>query len=71
MSTEDKNNDKNTLRDYFQLGEVTTYFSRLFYKKDPNAPSNTNLKLMHGINKISIVIFFLALIVMVTRAILR
>lgn len=56
---------------YFQLGDVVSYFGRLFGKKDPNAPSSFNLKMMHGINKISIVIFLIAVIVMVTRAIMR
>jgi hypothetical protein len=63
--------DSSDWKQYFQLGEVTTYFKRLFGKKDPNAPSNFNLKMMHGINKISIVLFILAVIVMVTRAIMR
>jgi hypothetical protein len=58
-------------KSYFQLGDVVSYFARLFGKKDPNAPSNFNLKMMHGINKISIVIFLIAVIVMVTRAIMR
>ncbi|WKV12011.1 DUF6728 family protein [Marivirga harenae] len=56
---------------YFQLGDVVSYFGRLFGKKDPNAPSNFNLKMMHGINKISILLFLIAVIVMVTRAIMR
>ena len=56
---------------YFQLGEVATYFKRLFGKKDPNAPKNINLKMMHGINKITIVIFIIGLIVMISRAIMR
>ena len=58
-------------KSYFQLGDVVSYFGRLFGKKDPNAPNNFNLKMMHGINKISIIIFLLAVIVMVTRAIMR
>jgi hypothetical protein len=42
---------------------------RYFYlaKKDPNAPNNTNVKLMHGMNRISIFMFVFALIVMVIR----
>lgn len=56
---------------YFQLGEVFTYMGRLFGKKDPNAPSNINLKMMHGINRITIVIFLIAIIVMTVRAIMR
>jgi len=56
--------EKNTLRDYFQLGEVWGYF---FRKKDPNRPSNVNIKMMHGINKISILIFLAGVIYMVVK----
>jgi hypothetical protein len=66
-----ENKTSNHWSSYFQLGEVATYFKRLFGKKDPNAPSNFNLKMMHGINKISILIFLIGVIVMVTRAIMR
>ncbi|MFQ3215353.1 MAG: hypothetical protein ACI9XJ_002557 [Marivirga sp.] len=69
MSKENEN--QNSWKSYFQLGEVAQYFSRLFYKKDPNAPTNTNLKLMHGINKISILLFLIALVIMISRAIMR
>lgn len=69
---EDLNRDTNTgWKSYFQLGEVATYFKRLFGKKDPNAPSNVNLKMMHGINKISIIIFLIAIIVMTIRVFTR
>jgi len=69
---EDLNKDTSTdWKSYFQLGAVPGYFRRLFGKKDPNAPSNFNLKMMHGINKISIVMFLIAVIVMVTKAIMR
>jgi hypothetical protein len=34
-------------------------------------PASTNLKMMHGINKISIVLFLIAVIVMIFRAITR
>lgn len=56
--------DKNALKDYFKFGEVAGYF---FRKKDPDRPTNTSLKMMHGINKISIIIFLIALIVLITR----
>lgn len=69
---EDLNKETSTdWKSYFQLGDVLGYFKRLFGKKDPNAPTNFNLKMMHGINKISIVIFLIGIIVMVTRAIMR
>ncbi len=41
-------------KEYFQLGELFGYF---FRKKDPNRPQNINLKMMHGVNKISIIMF--------------
>jgi hypothetical protein len=37
-------------------------------KKDPNAPDNTNIRLMHGMNRISIIVFLFAVIVMIVRA---
>ena len=53
-----------SLREYFQLGEVWGYF---FRKKDPNRPSNFNIRMMHGINKISILIFLAGLIYMIAK----
>jgi hypothetical protein len=38
-------------------------------KPDPNAPRNTNMKLMHGMNRISIIVFLIAVIVMIVRLI--
>ena len=46
---------KLSFKDFFSLGEVGGYF---FRGKDPNRPSNINLKMMHGVNKISILIFW-------------
>ena len=31
-------------------------------KRDPNAPRDTNIKLMHGMNRISLLVFLAALI---------
>ena len=53
---------------YFDFSEVLTYF---FRKKDPNRPTSFNLKAMHTINKISILMFLFAVIVMIVRAISR
>ncbi|NQZ78275.1 MAG: hypothetical protein HRT61_19535 [Ekhidna sp.] len=53
---------------YFDFSEVLTYF---FRKKDPNRPKSFNLKAMHTINKISILMFLFAVIVMIVRAINR
>lgn len=40
----------------------------LFLKKrDPKAPRNANIFLMHGMNRISILIFLIAIIIMLLR----
>jgi len=51
--------EKKSSKNYFDMGEVLTYF---FRKKDPNNKPNLNLRMMHGINKISIIIFIMAFI---------
>ncbi len=50
------------------LNELLTYF---FRKKDPSKKVSINLKLMHGINKISIIIFIFAVIIIITKYISR
>ncbi len=55
---------KNGIKEFFSLGEVGGYF---FRKKDPNRPSDVNLKMMHGINKISIVVFLLGVIFIILK----
>lgn len=42
------------MKGMFDFREVATYF---FRKKDPNRKSNFNLRTMHTINKISILMF--------------
>jgi hypothetical protein len=56
--------EKNTVKDYFSFGEVLTYF---FRKKDPNRKVNFNLKMMHGINKLSILMFLLGVTVILLK----
>ncbi len=65
---ENQQEEKMKLKEYFGFGEVLGYF---FRKKDPNRPNSFNLKVMHGINKISIIMFLIALTVMIIRAITR
>jgi hypothetical protein len=55
---------KNGWRDFVTLGEVGGYF---FRKKDPSRPTNINIRMMHGINKISIVIFLLGVIFLIVK----
>jgi hypothetical protein len=57
--------------DYFKIGPVFSYFLRVFRKPDPNHPTNLNLRMMHGINRISIVMFLFCIIVMIVRACTR
>jgi hypothetical protein len=63
MNTENKR-EKNTLKDYFAFGEVLGYF---FRKKDPDSKPNFNLRMMHGINKISILMFLAAVIFIIIK----
>lgn len=57
-----------TWRDYFNFNEVLGYY---FRKKDPSRPSSFNLKMMHGINKISLLLFLICVIVIIARYISR
>ena len=50
--------EENSVKEYFSFGEVFGYF---FRKKDTNAKPNFNLRMMHGINKISIIVFLLGI----------
>jgi hypothetical protein len=58
---------KSSWRDFFRMGEVGGYF---FRKKDPARPTNINIKMMHGINKISIIIFLLGVIFIILKRLL-
>jgi hypothetical protein len=60
------------LQEMLKVGPVFSYFGRVFKKdKDGKYPASTNLKMMHGINKISIVLFLIAVVVMIIRAFTR
>ncbi|MCP9765276.1 DUF6728 family protein [Lacihabitans soyangensis] len=60
------------LQEMLKVGPVFNYFGRVFKKdKEGKYPVSTNLKMMHGINKISIVLFLIAVVVMVIRAFTR
>lgn len=50
--------------EYFQFGELLGYF---FRKKDPAKKPGFSLRMMHGINKISIIMFLVAVIVLIVR----
>jgi len=59
----DKKNKKK-ISYYFDFSEVLTYF---FRKKDPSRKVNFSLKMMHGVNKISILIFLLGVIFIIIK----
>ncbi|HSN60236.1 MAG TPA: DUF6728 family protein [Ferruginibacter sp.] len=40
-------------------------------KKDPNSPDTQWVKYMHGINRLSIILFLLAMIIIVVKLFLR
>jgi len=60
-------NKKRGWKEFFSLGEVGGYF---FRKKDPSRPSNINIRMMHGVNKISIIVFLLGVIYLVLKHLL-
>lgn len=64
MESQNTKQDKNTLKDYFALGEVFGYF---FRKKDPSRPSNFNIRSMHVINKISMLMFLIGMIYLIAK----
>ncbi|NIK72666.1 hypothetical protein FHS56_000152 [Thermonema lapsum] len=55
------------LKHFFQLGEVAAYFIRVFRPHDPKYPTSFNLRMMHGINRISIIMFLVCLVVIFLR----
>jgi hypothetical protein len=66
-SNNDEKRRKSRVRAYFSLGEVGGYF---FRKKDPTRPTNFNIRMMHGINKISIIVFLLGVLYLVLKHLL-
>ncbi len=60
------------MKKFFQLQEFFGYFVRVFRKHDDNKyPNSFNLRMMHGINKISIVMFLICAIVIISRLIAK
>ena len=56
------------MKDFFSLGEFFGYF---FRKADPNRPNNFNIRTMHVINKISMVMFLVGCIFFVVKLMTR
>jgi uncharacterized protein DUF6728 len=64
MENQQGEKKKLSVRDFLSLGEVGGYF---FRKKDPSRPHNINIKMMHGINKISIVVFLIGVLYLILK----
>jgi len=58
MSTDNPSKEKPSVKDYFAVSEMFGYF---FRKPDPNRPKNFNIRAMHTINKISILMFLIGI----------
>ncbi|OJJ18767.1 hypothetical protein BKI52_24655 [marine bacterium AO1-C] len=54
------------LGNFFKVGDVFGYF---FRKHDPDRPNNFNLRMMHGINRISMLMFLFCTMVICYRMI--
>jgi hypothetical protein len=52
---------------------ILKQFAEYLYlrKKDPNAPKTQWMKYMHGINRLSILLFILAMIILATKLLLK
>ena len=50
--------EKLGLKEFFSLGEVGNYF---FRKKSTSTEKNFSLKMMHGINRFSIIVFLVGM----------
>jgi hypothetical protein len=48
-----------------------SYFIRVFRKDHSNPSPGLNLRMMHGINRVSIIMFAFALLVMLYRALFK
>lgn len=64
MENQEQQKKKLTLKDFFSLGEVGNYF---FRKKNGDRPTNINLKMMHGVNRLAIIMFLAAIIYFVVK----
>jgi hypothetical protein len=55
-------------KEFFSLGEVGNYF---FRKKDQTRPNNINIRMMHGVNKISILIFLIGVLYLIFKLVIK
>ncbi|WP_333820137.1 DUF6728 family protein [Ohtaekwangia sp.] len=59
---------KSAWKEFFSLGEVGNYF---FRKKDPSRPNNINIRMMHGVNRISIIIFLAGVLFLIFKLVIK
>jgi len=52
------------IKDYFSIGPVLGYF---FRKKDPGRKPNFSLKMMHLVNKVSIIVFLIGILFLISK----
>ena len=64
MENQEDKKKKLTFKDFFSLGEVGNYF---FRRKNSDRPTNINIKMMHGVNRLAIIMFLLAIIYFVIK----
>jgi len=60
--------EKSRVKEFFRMNEVFGYF---FRSKDTSRPSNINIKMMHGINKISIIIFLAGVFYLIFKLLIK
>lgn len=68
MSTETNPETESSPRQNFGLFEVLGYF---FRKPDPSRPKNFNIRAMHTINKISMLMFLVGLVYFIFKMVMR
>lgn len=51
------------------LNQIAEYL--YLKKKDPNAPDSQWVKYMHGINRISLIMFLIGLIILVVKLVIK
>ena len=62
-----KKKDRATIKEYFQLNELTNYF---FRKKDKDEKPDFTLRSMHLVNKFSMAVFLIAMIYLLIKHLL-
>lgn len=55
-------------KDYFKVGDFFSYF---FRKKDPNRPKNINLRMMHFVNRLAIIMFLIGIGILIYKLFIR